>query len=247
VNAGAGASTGAPAIPAIEVRALEFAYPDGPAVLRGLDFALAPGARCLLVGANGSGKTTLLNVLAGRHMRADAAARVLGRPVFSDTALAGDVALLGGLFPFDVDLSVDEILARQHGVDDARRERLLGVLGVERGWRMSRVSDGQRRRVQLVLGLLRPKRVLLLDEVTTDLDVLARADLLAFLRDESEQGGATILYATHIFDGLETWATELAHLHKGTIVQHVPIASLAAGAPLGRTMERWLRAALLEP
>lgn len=50
--------------------------------------------------------------------------------------------------------------------------------------------------------MLRPVEVLLLDEITTDLDVITRADFLAFLRHEAECNGATIVYATHIFDGL---------------------------------------------
>lgn len=60
---------------------------------------------------------------------------------------------------------------------------------------------GQRRRVQLVMGLLQPWELLLLDEVTVDLDVLVRADFLAYLKEETETRGATIVYATHIFDG----------------------------------------------
>ena len=58
------------------------------------------------------------------------------------------------------------------------------------------VSDGQRRRVQLCAGLLKPFKVLLLDEITVDLDVLGRADLMNFLRQECEQRGATIIYVS---------------------------------------------------
>jgi len=66
---------------------------------------------------------------------------------------------------------------------------------------MHNISDGERRRVQLCMGLMSPWDVLFLDEVTVDLDVLVRDELLSFLRAESESRGATILYATHIFDG----------------------------------------------
>jgi CCR4-NOT complex subunit CAF16 len=231
---------------AVEIRGLDFAYPGAPAVLRGLALSVAAGERCLLVGQNGSGKTTLLNLIAGRHLIADDRVRVLGRPAFADTTLAGEVALLGGAFPLDVDVGVDEILARRPSADGARRARLLEVLGVDPAWRMSRVSDGQRRRVQLLLGLDEPRRVLLLDEVTTDLDVIARAGLLEFLREESGRG-ATILYATHIFDGLESWATQVAFLDGGAIALHRPLAEFAelrapgVTSPLLRLVEGWLR------
>ena len=52
-------------------------------------------------------------------------------------------------------------------------------------------------------------QVLLLDEITVDLDVLGRADLMNFLVDECRERGATVIYATHIFDGLESWPTHL--------------------------------------
>jgi CCR4-NOT complex subunit CAF16 len=236
-------------MPVVEVRGLSFAYPSGPPVLRELALTLERGWRCLLLGQNGSGKTTLLDLLAGRHLIDDSTVRVLGRPAFSDTSLVEETAILGGGFPFDVDIGVDEILARRPA-DPERREKLIQVLGVDVTWRMSRVSDGQRRRVQLLIGLLRPSSLLLLDEVTTDLDVVARADLHAFLREESETRGTTLLYATHVLDGLEDWATHLAWLEAGNIrwfgrIQE--LSELAAlrnegvASPLYRLAERWLR------
>ncbi len=61
---------------------------------------------------------------------------------------------------------------------------------------MHQISDGERRRVQIVAGLMAPWQMLLLDEVTVDLDVLVRSRLLNFLAEECDQRGATILYAT---------------------------------------------------
>jgi ABC-type uncharacterized transport system ATPase subunit len=57
--------------------------------------------------------------------------------------------------------------------------------------------------------------VLLLDEITVDLDVLGRADLMRFLVQECQERGATIIYATHIFDGLEFWPTHVAYVARG--------------------------------
>jgi CCR4-NOT complex subunit CAF16 len=135
-------------------------------------------------------------------------------------------------------------------VPPRRRDALLGLLGVDLRWRMHSVSDGQRRRVQILLGLLSPSRLLLMDEITTELDLLARCDLLAFLREESEQQGCTILYATHILDRLEAWATHIAYMAGGRVQLFAPLAGVrelaalaAAGesAPLVALMEGWLR------
>jgi len=230
--------------PVIEVRDLRFAYRGEPReVLAGVSLRVEPGRRVLVIGANGAGKTTLLRVIAGKHMVPAETVRVLGRAAFHDPELTSQVELLGGRFPFEVDLRVDEVLDRQLGVDPARRAHLIDVLGVDVGWHMHAVSDGQRRRVQLLLGLLRPRKVLLLDEITTDLDLIARQDLLAFLREESEQRGATILYATHIFDTLERWATDLLYVVAGKVIVDSPISGLAelADRPLVSVVEGWLR------
>jgi CCR4-NOT complex subunit CAF16 len=58
---------------------------------------------------------------------------------------------------------------------------------------MHQISDGERRRVQLCMGLMGNWDVLLLDEVTVDLDALVRAELLGFLVKESKERGATIV------------------------------------------------------
>jgi CCR4-NOT complex subunit CAF16 len=232
------------AAPAIEVRDLHFAYRgERREVLAGVNLAVAPGRRVLVIGANGAGKTTLLRIIAGKHMVDPERVRVLGSSAFHDPTLSGRIEFLGGRFPFEVDLRVDEILARQIDVDEPRRARLIEVLGVELDWHMHAVSDGQRRRVQLLLGLMRPRQVLLLDEITTDLDLIARQDLLAFLREESELRGTTILYATHIFDTLDRWATDIVYLVAGKVVLDTPIAAVSelAEQPLVSVVERWLR------
>jgi CCR4-NOT complex subunit CAF16 len=232
------------ASPVIEVRDLHFAYRGAPReVLAGVSLTVAPARRVLVIGANGAGKTTLLRILAGKHMVDPQRVRVLGVAAFHDPTLSSRVEFLGGRFPFEVDLRVDEILARQIDVDAARRERLIDVLGVDVTWHMHAVSDGQRRRVQLLLGLMRPRAVLLLDEITTDLDLIARQDLLAFLREETEARGTTILYATHIFDTLDRWATDILYMAGGKILVDAPITAIPelADQPLVTIVERWLR------
>ena len=93
-----------------------------------------------------------------------------------------------------------------------RRDRLLDILDIDMDWHMHEISDGERRRVQLCFGLMVPWDVLLLDEVrqswwdqvlglmrdcapqvTVDLDVMVRDDLLNFLVQDSEERGATII------------------------------------------------------
>ncbi len=226
--------------PAVSVRNLTWGYRGaaGTPQLRGVTVDVPRGARCLLVGANGAGKTTLLKLIAGKHMVPRGCVDVLGRPAFHDTDLntlvsflSGDwtrsVACVGNGVPFQADFSVRfmanefvEALVRdgfERALIDARLARLSQLLDLDFEWRLHKVSDGQRRRAQLLLKLLRPSQLLLLDEVTTDLDVISRQALLHFLREESEQRGTTVIYSTHIFDGLDDWPTHLLHLRAGQV------------------------------
>eukprot|EP01126_Amoeba_proteus_P003464 TRINITY_DN11154_c0_g3_i15.p1 TRINITY_DN11154_c0_g3~~TRINITY_DN11154_c0_g3_i15.p1 ORF type:complete len:100 (-),score=15.71 TRINITY_DN11154_c0_g3_i15:466-765(-) len=61
-----------------------------------------------------------------------------------------------------------------------RKQQLLDMLDVDLEWRMHKISDGEMRRVQILMALLRPFSILLLDEITVDLDVLTRIKLLQF-------------------------------------------------------------------
>ena len=246
----------ATAAAAIETHGLTFTYPGGAGpIFRDLSLVVPAGARCLLLGANGVGKSTLLRLVAGRHLLPEAMVRVLGRPAFHDTTLAGEVAFLGGDFPFDHDITVAEILSHRPRVDPARRARVIEILDVDPRWRMHQVSDGQRRRVQILLELERTLSVVLLDEVTADLDVLARADLLRFLRAESEQRGMTVVYASHVLDGLQAWATHLLFLGRGQVrfagrlddldeLRQLALSPAAIGpgapSPLHLLCERWM-------
>ena len=220
--------------PAIEIDALTFRYGDGEPVFSGLSLSIAEGSRTLLLGANGVGKSTLLRVAAGRHMLPAHTARVFGRSAFHDTALANEVAFIGGAFPFSADIAVREILERRPGVDSRRRASILDMLDVDPAWRMSRVSDGQRRRVQLLLDLERELRLILLDEVTAELDVLARAELLRFLRAESQERGVTVVYASHVLEGLQQFGTDLVFLSPGRLRCAAPLSEVPALAALSR-------------
>lgn len=250
--------------PAIEVNNLDFWYPgiDGrpllgrPPVVQGMSLALKPGERCLLIGPNGAGKTTLLKILGGKHMVPRESVLVLGRPPFHDTELTGsgdlsylggnwerDIAFAGYSIPLQGDFPASQMINSLPGVDPKRRQKLIDVLDIDPTWRMHRVSDGQRRRVQICMGLLKPYKVLLLDEITVDLDVLGRADLLNFLVEECQERGATIIYATHIFDGLEDWPTHLAYVAGGRLLEFAPAETfpeMRQGCLLS-LVERWLR------
>jgi CCR4-NOT complex subunit CAF16 len=244
--------------PAIRIRELTFAYRDETEpVFDRISLEIPAGSRTLLIGANGTGKSTLLRLIAGHHLVPADAIQVLGGSPFHQPPAPGELALVDGDFPLDVDLRVSELLDYgSAGVDRAQQAELMELLGVKPAWRMCRVSDGQRRRVQCLLALRKPVKVLLLDEITANLDLMIRADLTAWLRQRSVQHGLTVLYATHILDGLwvdptHAWPTHIAFLSFARPPFFAPVTEipeLAAGpgqsathSPLFKLCEDWIR------
>lgn len=134
-----------------------------------------------------------------------------------------------------------------------RRDELVQILDIDLAWRMHAVSDGERRRVQLAMGLLRPWRVLLLDEITVDLDLLSRSNFLAFLKRETESRACTIVYATHILDNLAGWPSHLVHMHMGRLkewgnVENFDVDGMkkSGNSQLGELVLTWLKDDLQE-
>jgi CCR4-NOT complex subunit CAF16 len=249
---------------AIEINALNFDF-GGPQILQNVNFQLERGARCLLVGANGAGKSTLLRIIAGKHL-VKANVTALGKKTFDEGSVG--ITYLGTEWAHNPIVRRDVEVSRLLKTLGAERypdrcKELIEIMDINPDWHMHQISDGQRRRVQIVLGLLQPWDLLLLDEVTVDLDVLVRSDLLNFLKKETEERQATILYATHIFDGLGGWPTHIAHMVAGRVEQLRALKDgfpeieeakrkarsddeLTHNSPLLIVVEQWLRKDLQE-
>lgn len=154
------------------------------------------------------------------------------------------------------DIAVPELLKSVGGDHyPERRDELVRILDVDLSWHLHAVSDGERRRVQLCMGLLRPWTVLLLDEITVDLDLLSRHNFLTFLKKETETRECTIVYATHILDNLAQWPTHLVHMALGKVKKWGPMDSfevpkndggIEGNSRLGQLVLHWLREDLEE-
>lgn len=208
---------------------LTFQYPDEKKLgLNNINVKLRKGDKLLLVGPNGAGKSTLLKILAGKKLVKHGRIELFGVDPFdlrnNFRLNEKTIVYLGTEWANNEitkrDIRVDELIKSVGGdTYSERRDQLIELLEINTRWRMNRCSDGERRRVQLCMGLLKPFDLLLLDEVTIDLDVLVRQRLLQFLYDETEQRGCCIIYATHIFDGIGKWADHIVHLKGGEFVE----------------------------
>jgi len=238
-----GAEPAAPAaIPgradAITVAGLRKSYGSVHAV-RDVSFCVRGGEIVALLGPNGAGKTTTLEILEGFRARDGGAVAVLGLDP-GDKAAARELRERTGLVLQDIAvepyLTVRETIARQAGYYHAPRPvpeviGLVGLAGLERR-KVRSLSGGQKRRLDLALGLIGDPELLYLDEPTTGFDPAARRgawDLVRALRS----AGTTILLTTHDMAEAEALADCVVLLSNGAVVAEGPPAGLG-----GRDRER---------
>lgn len=231
-------------------------------ILCGISLSIGPGQRIVLVGANGAGKSTLLSILAGKHLAAYEAVLIDKRDAFRDTTLnlsrtyassqwgQRSVAFASSAVSYSADISVSEMMTQLQQQFSERRDTLLKILRIDPAWRVPCLSQGQRCRVHLFLALLRPCKLILLDEILASLDIISRENILQYLKWESETNNAIVILATHVFDAMDSWATDVMYLNNGKIgfygsmdicVQTAETEHNIENISLYRIVEKWLR------
>ncbi|MHA7282932.1 ABC transporter ATP-binding protein [Arthrobacter sp. TMS2-4] len=217
---------------AVEVRDLRKSYGD-LVVVDGVSFSMDAGEVFALLGPNGAGKTTTVEILEG-HRRGDSGTvSVLGfDPATHDRAFLERIGIVLQDAGFEDDFTVLELVNLQRGLYPRRlgTDALIEQVGLtdKRKARVKTLSGGQRRRLDLALGLVGDPEMLFLDEPTTGFDPSARHQawgLVEGLRDL----GKTVLLTTHYLDEAEHLADRVAVMVEGRIVALGTPAELTAG------------------
>ena len=206
---------------AIEVRGLRKHYGDKEAV-RGVDLEVRRGEILALLGPNGAGKTTTVEVLEGFHPPTGGEVRVLGEdPWPGSRELRGRIGIVLQESQPEVNLSVRECLELYAGYYAAPRDVAdtiaLAGLTEQADERTTRLSGGQRRRLDVALALIGDPELIFLDEPTTGFDPAARRaswEMISGLRAL----GKTILLTTHYMEEAERLADRIAVMRDGRIV-----------------------------
>jgi ABC-2 type transport system ATP-binding protein len=208
---------------ALEVAGLRKSYGSVQAV-RNVGFTVHHCEIVALLGPNGAGKTTTLEILEGFRSRDGGVARVLGLDP-ADRSSARELRERTGLVLQDIAvepyLTVRETIARSAGYYRAPRHvaeviDLVGLAGLERR-KVRSLSGGQKRRLDLALGLIGNPELLYLDEPTTGFDPAARRDAWELVRG-LRSAGTTILLTTHDMEEAQALADRVVVLHGGAVV-----------------------------
>lgn len=216
---------------AIEARGLTRSFVVRKAVtqaVQGVDLSVARGEIVGFLGPNGAGKSTTLKMLCTLLQPTSGEARVAGCDLRRDPvgvrrrigyvsqsgstareALVGlEITSQGRLYGLSVEDS------------RARGQDLLAALDLADVWGRScgSLSGGQRRRLDIVMGLLHRPELIFLDEPTTGLDPQARANLWNHIRTLRDRFGTTVFLTTHYLDEADALSDRLLVIDKGQIV-----------------------------
>ena len=227
----------------IEVKGLTKSYGDVHAV-RGIDLNIEQGEIFSILGPNGAGKTTTVEILEGFRTRDSGTVSVLGFDpntrghqsrewrnrigiVLQTSADAGD-------------LTVFETINHFHGYYSNSRDvdEVINSVGLkEKEHALIRnLSGGQRRRLDVALGIIGNPELIFLDEPTTGFDPEARRAFWSLIKS-LRSNGATILLTTHYLDEAEALADRVAVINKGVIVEISTPADLGGRATSQATVQ----------
>jgi ABC-2 type transport system ATP-binding protein len=222
-----------PMTPAIEVRGLRKAYGNKRAV-DGVDLTVRSGEVFALLGPNGAGKTTTVEILEGYRRRDSGDVAVLGAdPAHANSSWRARVGIvLQGTGEFD-ELRVEEVVRLFAGYypspdnPDAVIERV--GLAEKRRALTHTLSGGQKRRLDVALGVIGRPELLFLDEPTTGFDPEARREFWGLIRSLAASG-TTILLTTHYLDEAEELAHRVGVINGGRLIACAPPKELGGRA-----------------
>ncbi len=205
----------------MSVRDVRKSYGDLHA-LDGATFSIEMGECFALLGPNGAGKTTITEILEGYRRRDSGEAQVLGiDPARGDRVWRSQLGIVLQTDRDLGDLTVAEAVRHFAGYypDPRDPDDVIDSVGLtsKRRSRNEKLSGGQRRRLDVALGLIGRPRVLFLDEPTTGFDPEARREFWTLI-DGLKAEGTTILLTTHYLEEAQHLADRVAVISRGRVL-----------------------------
>jgi sodium transport system ATP-binding protein len=195
--------------------------------LRDVSFACEPGRVYCLLGPNGAGKTTTLRIIATLLAPTSGTVTIGGRSVTDDarwiTARLGFLTGSTGLYDR---LTANELVryyADLHGVAEAdfqqRKDNLFDLLDIHAfaDRRIDKYSTGMRQKVSIARTMIHDPDVVVLDEATAGLDVIAGRNIIRLV-NQCREDGKTVIFSTHRMDEVHLLADDLGILHEGEML-----------------------------
>ena len=228
----------------IEVRGLRKSYASFEAVC-GIDLSIATGEIFSLLGPNGAGKTTTVEILEGFRTRNAGEVKVLGFDPATQGRASREWRNRIGIVLQSTsdagDLTVSETISHFAGYYSHPRnpEEVISAVGLEDKAKdlIRNLSGGQRRRLDVALGIIGSPELLFLDEPTTGFDPEARRAFWSLI-DGLRNDGTTIVLTTHYLDEAEALADRVAVINHGQIIE-VSTPTQLGGRSTSKALVQW--------
>ena len=228
----------------IEVRGLRKSYASFEAVC-GIDLSIAKGEIFSLLGPNGAGKTTTVEILEGFRTRNAGEVKVLGFDPATQGRASREWRNRIGIVLQSTsdagDLTVSETISHFSGYYSHPRnpEEVISAVGLEDKAKdlIRNLSGGQRRRLDVALGIIGSPELLFLDEPTTGFDPEARRAFWLLI-DGLRNDGTTIVLTTHYLDEAEALADRVAVINHGQIIE-VSTPTQLGGRSTSKALVQW--------
>ena len=213
----------------VTVQGLTKRYGELSAVA-GVDLTINQGEIFSLLGPNGAGKTTTVEILEGFRPRTSGEVSVLGvDPNHGDSAWRNRIGIVHQNIQTAGDLAVSEALHHfaKYYRNPRNADEVIAAVGLDekKSSLIRNLSGGQRRRLDVALGIIGNPELLFLDEPTTGFDPEARRQFWDLIRS-LQNSGTTILLTTHYLDEAEALADRVAVINRGKIVEVATPATL---------------------
>ena len=216
---------------AVSLRGLQKTFSSGSRrveAVKGIDLHIGTGQIVALLGPNGAGKTTTVDMILGLSTPTAGTVQVLGLEP-RKAVLGGRVSAVlqtGGLLR---DMTVQETvtaIASMHQMPERTKDVMdrTGLTRIARR-RVGKCSGGEQQRIKFALALLPDPDVLILDEPTAGMDVMARRDFWQTMQREAT-GGRTIIFATHYLEEAQNFAERTVLISQGKVVADGATAQL---------------------
>ena len=202
-----------------------------------VSFTCRPGRIYGLLGANGAGKTTTLRMLATILQPTSGDAVVAGHDVIEHPekvrAAVGFLSTATALYPRLTAQEMVEYFGRLCGLDEStlklRLDDLFARLEMDsyRDRRCDKLSTGMKQKVSIARTLVHDPPVMIFDEPTLGLDVMAARSIVSFIR-ECRDRGKTVIFSTHVMSDVEKLCDSIGIIHDGKLLAEGSLAQLRA-------------------
>lgn len=204
-----------------------------------VSFEIHKGSVFGLVGENGAGKTTLMKHLLGSLCPDEGEVSMFGfDPARNPPAVLSRVGYLSEDRNLPGWMRVRELLRYTEAFysdwDADYAERLRDQFDLDPETKLRNLSRGGKARAGLLVALAHRPELLLLDEPSSGLDAVARRDILAVVVRSVAEEGRTVVFSSHLLDEVERVADEVAMIHEGKAVLHMPMDEMRS------SHQRWV-------